>query len=304
MRIRFNVVIAVFAVSLAFYSGIVQGEQKGKPVYGRTDPAHYTGVSNAHGGAGTLPFMELLGHKTFDTNILFVHRAEIPPKCGIGEHIHRDMEEMYLIFNGTAQFTVNGRTAELPAGSMVLCPKGSSHGIYNHTDETLQWLNLAVSMEKGNGTAIDYGDDLSGATVESPAPFRWAQLDRSLLKPAAHAHGGKGSILFRRVWANDSFQTNWEFIDHCVLPPDTSIGYHQHNAIEEVYYLVSGTGQMTVNNQTWDVRAGDAIPCTLHDSHGLYNSSSEDIVLVVFSCGSRGKGIYDVNNWGDDLSKR
>ena len=92
----------------------IQAAQKGKPVFGHTDPSKYTGITAAHGGAGTLPFMELLNHETFDTNFLFVHRAELPPKTGIGEHNHRHMEEMYFIFNGTAQFTVNGRTAELP----------------------------------------------------------------------------------------------------------------------------------------------------------------------------------------------
>ncbi|MBN1292552.1 MAG: cupin domain-containing protein [Candidatus Latescibacteria bacterium] len=278
--------------------------QTGTPVFGHTDPGKYQGVSNAHDGAGTLPFMVLLDHEVFDTNFLFVHRAEVPPKTGIGEHIHRNMEEMYYIFNGVAQFTVNGQTAELPGPCCVLCPKGSSHGIYNHTEETLQWLNVAVSVEKGKGDAINYKDDLSNKQVVSPTPFLWAPIDRSLLKPAAHAHLGKGSILFKRLWANDSFQTNWDFTDHCVLPPDTSIGYHQHNAIEEIYYLVKGRGRMTVNDHTFDVGPGDAVPCTLHDSHGLYNNSSEDILLIVNSCGSKGKGVYDVNNWDNDLSKK
>ena len=88
-----------------------------------------------------------------------------------------------------------------------------------------------------------------------------------------------------------------------MLPSDTSIGYHQHNMIEEVYYLVSGSGRMTVNDFTWDVTEGDAIPCTLHDSHGLYNNSDEEIELIVISCAVE-KGERDTNNWGDDLSDR
>ncbi len=303
MKCRKALLTQIFLSAFVLFIFTVEAEQKGKPVFGRTDPSKYIDVSDAHGGAGTLPFMELLGSETFDTNFLFVHLAEIPPKSGIGEHIHRHMEEMYFIFNGSAQFTVNGHTSELPAGSMVLCPRGSSHGIYNHTDETLQWLNVAVSDVKGKRDAVDYKDDLSHAKVESPPSFLWTKLDRSLLKPADNAHGGKGTILFRRMWNKESFKTNWEFVDHCVLPSGTSIGYHQHNMIEEVYYLVSGSGRMTVNDVTWDVRPGDAIPCTLHDSHGLYNNGSEDIVLIVFSAAVE-KGKRNTKNWGDDLSNR
>lgn len=303
--IRREVLGSLAVIGAGVMSGsFAHAAQTKTPVFGRTDPSKYKGISAAHKGAGTLPFMELLNHTAFDSNFLFVHRAEIPPKSGIGEHAHRHMEEMYYIFNGTAQFTVNGHTAELPAGSMVLCPRGSSHGIYNHTDETLQWLNVAVSDVKGIGDAIDFNDDLSNRKIESPVPFKWAMLEPSLLKPASHAHLGKGDILFKRLWANDSFLTNWDFTDHCVLQPDTSIGYHQHNAIEEIYYLVSGRGRMTVNDITWEVKAGDAIPCTIGDSHGLYNHTGEDIVLVVNSCATRGKGVYDVNNWDEDLSKR
>jgi hypothetical protein len=60
---------------------------------------------------------------------------------------------------------------------------------------------------------------------------------------------------------------------------------------------------MTVNDVTTDVKAGDAIPCTLHDSHGLYNNSDKDIELLVISAAME-KGVHRVINWGDDLSDR
>lgn len=274
------------------------------PPIGHTDPSRFQDSPNCHGGAGTIRYMELQSSKTFGTNLLFVHRGVFPPKSGIGEHIHRTMEEMYIVFDGPAHFTVNGRTAELPAGSMALCRMGSSHGIYNNTDREIQFMNLGVASVKGKYDNIDYNDNLVHARVESPAPFPWAQFDRSLLHPAPNAHGGKGSLMFRRVWANDSFRTNWFFIDHCLLPPDTSIGYHQHNTIEEIYYVMSGKGRFTVNNFTSDVKAGDALPCRLHDSHGIYNNSTEPLELLVFSVAD-GKGNDRWGkNWGDDLSNR
>ncbi len=278
-------------------------EQKGAPVFGRTDPSKYNEAKNVHEGAGSIFFMKLLGTESFESNIFNIHRGIIPPKCGIGEHLHRNSEDMYFVFNTPAEFTINGHTALLPAGSSVLCPLGSSHGIYNYSDEPLEWLNISVSVEKGKGGTLDYGEDLSSQKVKSPAPFKWAQFDRSLLNPAAQAHEGKGTVYFRTLWNEESFKTKWLRVGHILLPPDTSIGYHKHTAIEIVYYIMSGTGRMTVNDHTWDVIPGDAIPCTLHDSHGLYNNSNEPLDIFVFMV-SMEKDVLDATDWGDDLTDR
>ena len=303
MKKNITILFLILLTSLVFNS-TVSAQQTGSPLYARTNPAEFEDVPQCHKGAGTIKLKTILSSEVFKTNLHAVSRALIPPGASIGEHVHRHMEEIFIILNAPAQFTVNGKAAELPARSMVVCNRYNSHGIYNHNDDTnLDWLYFAVTEVKGKGDAVDYGDDLTKKTIDSPAPFKFTTLDRSLLHPAPNAHDGKGVILFRRMWDTEDFLTNWEFIDHCVLPPGTSIGYHQHNMIEEVYYIVSGSGRITVNDHTWDVTAGDAIPCTLHDSHGLYNNGAEDIELIVCSCAIE-KGARGTKNWGDDLANR
>jgi len=304
MKLRSLAVAAGLAVFLAPAWSPSAQEINDQPVLGRTDPAMFKDAPNAHGGAGVFKYMNLLPGEEMKTNFLFVHRGVMPPKTGIGEHMHRTMEEMYIIYDGVAQYTVNGRTAMLPAGSMVLCPAGSSHGIYNPGDTTLQWMNVGVGMAKGKYDNIDFRDDLTKVKIESPAPFLWANLDRSLLAPVTGAHRGKGTLGFRRLWANDSFKTPWYFVDHCLLPPGTSIGYHQHGDIEEIYYIVKGSGLSTVNGRTFAVKAGDAIPCRLMDSHGIYNNSNGELEILV-NCVAAEKGVNKKGQeWGDDLSKR
>lgn len=279
-------------------------EIKDQPVIGHTVPSQFHEAANAHDGAGMLKYLELIPGAEMKTNFLFVHRGVIMPKSGIGEHIHRKMEEMFIIYTGRAQFTVNGHTTELPARSLVLCPAGSSHGIFNDTDKPIEWMNVGVGMEKGKYDSIEYKNDLSNATLESPAPFLWANLDRSLLNMVANAHQGKGSLGFRRLWANGSFKTPWYFVDHCLLPPGTSIGYHQHGDIEEIYYIVEGSGLSTVNGRTFPVKAGDAIPCRIMDSHGIYNNSDKDLEVLVNCVALEKNTNKKGQEWGDDLSKR
>lgn len=297
-----NIFIIIICL-LFLYPSNLDAQQTGTPVFGRTENLVYKESKNCHKGAGTIYLGVLLSSETFKTNIYRIHRGKIPPKSGIGEHIHRNMEDMFFVFNAPAEFTVNGRTALLPAGSCVLCPMGSSHGIYNNSDVTLDFMNVSVTKEKDKPGSVDYNEDLSNQKIDSPAPFLWANFDRSLLKPVGPAHLGKGKILNRRPWMDGNFKTNWVRVGHCLLPPKTSIGYHQHNGMEEVYYIMSGKGRMTVNDHTWDVKAGDAIPCTLHDSHGIYNNTGEDLELFVIMV-SMERDILDAKDWGDDLSER
>jgi mannose-6-phosphate isomerase-like protein (cupin superfamily) len=288
---------------------IAKALQTGEPQFRGPDPSMYREFKGAHGGTGILNYQELYSADFFETPVMFIHRGILMPKSSIGEHIHKDVEEMYFIFNAPAEFTVNGHTAYLPAGTSVLCPMGSSHGVYNPSDEALEWLNIAVSIEKGKGRYINLDDDLKNQRIESPAPFKWAQFDESLMRPASNAHGGKGDILFRRLWAEDSFKTPWYFVDHCVLPPDTSIGYHPHDNIEEVYFIKEGTGRMTVNDITREVKPGDCIPCTLRDAHGLYNNTQKPLVMFNFAVKAAQNQIKQGSEprkipFDDDLDKR
>ena len=92
-----------------------------------------------HGGPGQVAHVELTPREKFQSQFLFLHRGRLYPKSGLGEHVHRWMEEMYFVLDGhTAQFRVNGRTAELPGPCMALCPMGDSHGIYNDSDEIVE----------------------------------------------------------------------------------------------------------------------------------------------------------------------
>ncbi len=76
-----------------------------------TDPAAYRPSPAVHGGAGTMQFTALLNRGAVTPEFNFLHRGEIPPGAGIGHHFHNAVEEMFVILDGEAQFTVDGRTA-------------------------------------------------------------------------------------------------------------------------------------------------------------------------------------------------
>jgi mannose-6-phosphate isomerase-like protein (cupin superfamily) len=69
-----------------------------------------------------------------------------------------------------------------------------------------------------------------------------------------------------------------------VLPVGAAVGRHHHLETEEVYYILQGSGRMTVGCEVREVSAGDAIFIPLRTAHTLENTGAEPIRLLLV-CG-------------------
>lgn len=68
------------------------------------------------------------------------------------------------------------------------------------------------------------------------------------------------------------------------LPPGCAVTPHRHRQIEEIYYIVSGRGLMTVGEETREVGAGDAVYIPRGHRHTLDNTGDDPIKLILV-CG-------------------
>jgi len=64
------------------------------------------------------------------------------------------------------------------------------------------------------------------------------------------------------------------------MKPGSGIGYHEQKE-DEVYYILSGKGVMTLDDKPVEVGPGTAILTRPGSSHGLKQAGNEDLVLVI-----------------------
>lgn len=251
------------------------------------DPSKYRTLSAVHAGAGKMGFTEIIGRNALSTNFLYLHAGLIEPKSGIGHHFHHGIEEMFVLLSGEAEFTINGRTSKIKAPAMVPCKKGSSHGILNTTNQPVKWLNFAVSEVKGRGENFDLGDTRVGAKLDPIPVFVSSQFKKEGMR-ANNLYPGTG-VLYRREFGPDIFSTNWNHVDHIIIPAGSTAGPRQLEGVEEVFYVMNGSGSLKIGNESAAITADDAFTAGLGETIQLQNTGSTDLELLVIGIAAKDK---------------
>lgn len=248
----------------------------------KNDPSKLRAQPKIHDGAGTMAFTQLFGPRDVSVNLMYLHAGVMNANSSIGEHFHHSMEEMYILLEGEAEFTINGRTSLIKAPALVPCKLGDAHGMYNTSGKTVKWLNFGVGKSRTSGGGVfNLGDPrIPGTTPLDAIPqFVSGRLEREKLR-ANPSYPGTG-VLARRIFSPDVFQTNWNSVDHVLIPAGTTMGARTMDGFEEIYYVVNGSGSVELNGNKSTIGQDDAFCGLLNEKVSIANSGTGDLELIV-----------------------
>ncbi|MCL2616295.1 MAG: cupin domain-containing protein [Defluviitaleaceae bacterium] len=92
--------------------------------------------------------------------------------------------------------------------------------------------------------------------------------------------GGVGPVHMAHAMEKTDLLANCRLLARITLPPGSSIGYHQHDKEEEVYYILSGQGTVNDNGETRTVNPGDAVYTGNGAFHSIANETNEPLEFL------------------------
>ena len=102
---------------------------------------------NMRGGNGEVTLVHYFEKENFHTNVRLCTRLEIPPGAGIGQHIHDNEEEIYIITRGECMICEDGCEKKAAAGDAILTGSGSSHSVKSTGQEILEITAVIIVQQ-------------------------------------------------------------------------------------------------------------------------------------------------------------
>jgi mannose-6-phosphate isomerase-like protein (cupin superfamily) len=145
------------------------------------------------------------------------------------------------------------------------------------------------------------------AAAQSTPPLaeRIAHTDPAKYQHLPSVHNGSGPMGYMALFdvknsqsAKFNLGTNLFFLHRGVLPPNGGIGAHFHNHCEEMFIILDGESQFTIDSRTSTLKGPAGAPVRLGHSHAISNTSGKTVQWMNINIGLT-KDFYDAFNLDD-----
>jgi 8-oxo-dGTP diphosphatase len=92
----------------------------------------------------------------------------------------------------------------------------------------------------------------------------------------------RNGALKRVLIRHEEVQSALMFLNEVFVAPDETIGRHQHEDMEEIFYFIDGEGVMELGEEIQLVKPGDRVIVPLQTPHVLQNTGEREMRFVCF----------------------
>jgi mannose-6-phosphate isomerase-like protein (cupin superfamily) len=100
-----------------------------------------------------------------------------------------------------------------------------------------------------------------------------------LTKVVGPIEGGKGNITRELLIEGDELKNQAKVFAKLSVPVGGSVGLHEHNKDYEVYYILSGKGEVLDGDKIVEVNEGDVV-YAINTKHYIENIGDEELVFL------------------------
>ena len=232
--------------------------------------------------------LEILAGGRFETPWRSLNYVELAPGKGFRAGAAEWCEHGFIVIEGVVECVSDGVRTGVEGPAALLAGPAREHTVNNVGTETVRLVHMSVAL---------------GAAVRGDDSLRVESVDPQSLEWRASIHQGVGRIATRHLWGPGDFNSSWTFVDHAVLESRSSVGYHYHEALEECFLVLKGSGLMTIDDETFAVGPNSVTWQGIETSHGIYNPAAEELEFLRLAVAKEDEDFTTID-LHDDLSGR
>ena len=112
--------------------------------------------------------------------------------------------------------------------------------------------------------------------------------------PASHEDPKDPGTYKKVMFGRDEFiEGHAQMINWARMPKGKSFNLHYHETLVEIFVMIKGTAEITVDDTTENIEVGDAVMIDIGEKHSMKNTSDGDVEYIVFgiSTGADGRTV-------------
>lgn len=92
--------------------------------------------------------------------------------------------------------------------------------------------------------------------------------------------GATGCFYRERLAEGDVIAPHVKTFAKITLPAHTAMGYHKHADDQEIYYILTGSGEYNDNGTVVPLAPGDVFHCPAGCSHSISNTGDDELTFI------------------------